>query len=297
MIQLCCKVISVHLCLLMPLHICMVKKKKKKVRAAALSGCTVGWGAQRPLGRKDSSHPPLFFFFCWVVLKGIRPHNRRLSAGLLGRESLIIIPGSRSELRPRESQQIDSLPADWDSHTLVRKWKKLLPGGEKSAGKFQWACVWKKQGASFLGAPLSRPLLPMKHLYVCTIWPPAPPWHCLVTALICGAPPMVTVCHVAVPSMRMRQVGCQAHWKWRLKQQVAALKIEAALRLHTFVHTSSQNSSYAAHLFLLIASARLLHPLSFCLAISHGLRFVPTCFQLHYRRKDTYKKICNIQSI
>lgn len=79
------------------------------------------------------------------MLKGMRPHNRRLSAGLLGRESLIIIPRSRSELRPRESQQIDSLPADWDSHTLVRKWKKLLPGGGgKSAGKFQRACVRKK---------------------------------------------------------------------------------------------------------------------------------------------------------
>lgn len=61
----------------------------------------------------------------------MRPHNRRLSASLLGRQSLIIIPGSRSELRPRESQQIDSLTADWDSHSLVRKWKKLLPGGVK----------------------------------------------------------------------------------------------------------------------------------------------------------------------
>lgn len=42
------------------------KKKKKKVRAAALSDCTVGWGAQRPLGRKDSSHPPLFFLLSCV---------------------------------------------------------------------------------------------------------------------------------------------------------------------------------------------------------------------------------------
>lgn len=80
------------------------------------------------------------------MLKGMRPHNRRLSAGLLGRESLIIIPRSRSELRPRESQQIDSLPADWDSHTLVRKWKKLLPGGEEVSRKVSTSMCAKEVG-------------------------------------------------------------------------------------------------------------------------------------------------------
>lgn len=129
------------------------------------------------------------FYFCWAVLKVTRPHNRRLSASRLGRESLIIIPGSRSELHPRGSQQIDSLPADWDSHSLVRKWKKLLPGGKKSAGKFQWVCVWKKSGGVFPRCPTQTPpadATPLRLHYL--IDPPAP-HHCVVMALICRAPP------------------------------------------------------------------------------------------------------------
>lgn len=130
-------------------------------------------GAQRPLGRMYSSLPPLFylFYFCWALLKAMRPHNRRLSASLLGRESLIITLGSRSELHPRESRQIDSLPADWDSRSLVRKWEKLLPGGKK---------VSRKVSASMCA----------ERLYVCSfLW-----WHWYAER------PLMVYC-VAVPSV------------------------------------------------------------------------------------------------
>lgn len=85
----------VHLCILMSPRICIVEKYLCRHFVAARLVWVhrdTGWNGRRPPIHLFDVFS--FFFFCSVVLKGTRTHNRRLSAGL------IIISGSRKPASP-----------------------------------------------------------------------------------------------------------------------------------------------------------------------------------------------------
>lgn len=88
----------VHLCILMSPRICIAEKY---LRLHFLEAQLVRVDGEGAPGRMDASHPPLCF--CCAVLKEMRPHNRRLSAGPLG----------EPHYRLREQEQVASRERHW----------------------------------------------------------------------------------------------------------------------------------------------------------------------------------------
>lgn len=122
----------------MPLCICIIIKKK--VTTPALFRSTVGEGVAGPLGRKDASHAPLFFFLLCSAKRDEATQQEAVSGPAGGASHYH--PGEQEWVAPRESQQIDSLPADGDSHSARESGRSCCQ--QKSAGKFLCACARRK---------------------------------------------------------------------------------------------------------------------------------------------------------
>ncbi len=83
-----------------------------KVLRPAFFGSTVGKGGPGALGWMDATHPLLCF--CCAVLKEMKPHNRRLSAGLVGEPHYDL--GEQEQVASRGNHRSSASPADRNSH-------------------------------------------------------------------------------------------------------------------------------------------------------------------------------------
>ncbi len=87
----------------------------------------------------DATHPPLCF--CCAVLKELRPHNRRLSAGLLGEPHYHL--REQEQVTSRERHRSSASPTDRDSHSTQKSGRTCCR--QMSMRNFLYAYAWEKQ--------------------------------------------------------------------------------------------------------------------------------------------------------